>query len=261
MNALQRSILPALLLGLAFATTLGAEEKTALSIMTAVYERPQPADMKATLTMTLVDSKGKERVRALEQRLASFGGVDKKIMMFQAPADVRGTSFMNWSYAEAGKGDDQWIYMPALKRVKRITSDGKGGSFMGSDFSYDDLGARHPSRDDHVILGSETVAGEECWIIESTPKEAGDGYSRTVSWISKSRLIGFKRDYYDKKGALLKTLSVLETKTMGPYLMITRTEMRNAQSNHRTRMEFTAIELDTGIADEQFSERAMMKGL
>jgi len=261
MTTLKRTILPALLLGLAFAPGPGAQEKTALSIMTAVYERPQPADMSATLTMTLIDSKGKERVRSLDQRLASFGGVDKKMMMFQSPADVRGTSFMNWSYEQAGKGDDQWIYMPALKRVKRITSDGKGGSFMGSDFSYDDLGARHPSVDNHVILGSEIVAGEECWMIESKPKDASDSYSLTVSWISKSRLIGFRRDYYDKKGALLKTLSVLETKTLGAYLMITRTEMHNVQANHRTRMEFTAIKLDTGIADEQFTERAMTKEL
>ncbi len=261
MTALKRSILPVLLFGLAFAPGPGAQEKTALAIMTAVYERPQPSDMSATLTMTLVDSKGKERTRSLDQRLASFGGVDKKIMVFQSPADVRGTSFMNWSYAEAGKGDDQWIYMPALKRVKRITSDGKGGSFMGSDFSYDDLGARHPSVDSHVVLGSEILAGEECWMIESKPKGAGDSYSRTVSWISKNRLVGFKRDYYDKKGGLLKTLSVLETKPMGSYLMITRTEMHNVQTSHRTRMEFTAIKLDTGIADEQFSERAMTKGL
>jgi len=261
MTVLKRSILPALMLCLAFAPALGAQEKTADAIMMAVYRRPQPADMSATLTMTLVDSKGKERTRSLDQRLASFGGVDKKIMVFQSPADVRGTSFMNWSYAEAGKGDDQWIYMPALKRVKRITSDGKGGSFMGSDFSYDDLGARHPSKDSHVILGSDTVAGEQCWMIESKPKDPGDSYSRTVSWISKDRLVGFRRDYYDKKGALLKTLSVLETKTIGSYLMITRTEMHNAQTNHRTRMEFTAIKLDAGIADEQFTERAMTKGL
>lgn len=261
MTATKRTILPALMLCLVFAPALGAQEKTALAIMTAVYERPQPSDMSATLTMTLVDSKGKERVRSLDQRLGSFGGVDKKIMVFQSPADVRGTSFMNWSYGQAGKGDDQWIYMPALKRVKRITSDGKGGSFMGSDFSYDDLGARHPSADSHAILGSEVLAGEECWMVESKPQDAADGYSRTVSWISKSRLIGFRRDYYDKKGALLKTLSVLETRTMGPYLMITRTEMRDVQANHRTRMDFTAIRLDTGIADEQFSERAMAKGL
>ncbi|OHD21538.1 MAG: hypothetical protein A2Y38_18000 [Spirochaetes bacterium GWB1_59_5] len=258
---MNRAILPALMFCLAFAPALGAQEKTALAIMMAVYQRPQPVDMSATLTMTLVDSKGKERPRSLDQRLASFGGVDKKIMVFQSPADVRGTSFMNWSYEEAGKGDDQWIYMPALKRVKRITSDGKGGSFMGSDFSYDDLGARHPSKDSHVILGSDTVAGEECWMIESKPKDPGDSYSRTVSWISKNRLVGFRRDYYDKKSALLKTLSVLETRTMGTYLMITKTEMHNVQANHRTRMEFTAIKLDTGIADEQFTERAMAKGL
>jgi outer membrane lipoprotein-sorting protein len=211
--------------------------------------------------MTLVDAKGKERVRSLDQRLATFGSIEKKIMEFKSPADVKGTAFMNWSYDEAGKSDDQWIYLPALKRVKRISSDGKGDAFMGSDFSYDDLAERHPSRDTHTIIGSETVSGEACWVIESKVKDTTESYSKTVSWISKDRLTGLKRDYYDRKGSKLKTLTVTELKTVGKYLMITRTEMHNVQKNTRTRMDFTELKLDTGITDDLFSERTLTKGL
>ncbi|MDX9957982.1 MAG: outer membrane lipoprotein-sorting protein [Spirochaetia bacterium] len=251
----------ALLLGLMAVVAAGAEEPTALSIMQAVYDRPQPADTSGLLTMTLIDAKGKERVRSLDQRLATFGGVEKKIMEFLSPADVKGTSFMNWSYDEEGRSDDQWIYLPALKRVKRISSDSKGDAFMGSDFTYDDLAERHPSRDTHTIIGTESLDGEACWIIESKAKDTSEVYSKTVSWISKDRLTGIKRDYYDRKGALLKTLTVQELKTIDGYLMITVTEMHTIRKNTRTRMVFDDLKLDTGITDDLFSERTLTRGL
>ena len=251
----------ALLIGFLAVAAVGADEPTAQSIMQAVYDRPQPEDTSGLLTMTLIDARGRERVRSLEQRLATFGGVEKKIMEFKSPADVKGTSFMNWSYEAEGRSDDQWIYLPALKRVKRISSDGKADAFMGSDFSYDDLAERHPSRDTHTIIGSETINGEVCWIIESKAKDSSEAYSKTVSWISKERLTGFKREYYDSKGALLKILTVQETKTIGGYLMITTTEMHTIRKNTRTRMVFDDLKLDTGITDELFSERTLTRGL
>ena len=132
---------------------------------------------------------------------------------------------------------------------------------MGSDFSYDDLAERHPSRDTHSIIGSETINGEVCWVIESKAKDSSEAYSKTISWISKERLTGFKREYYDRKGILLKILTVEETKTIGGYLLITRTEMHNVQKNTRTRMEFANLKLDTGITDDLFSERTLTRGL
>ncbi|HKL84772.1 MAG TPA: outer membrane lipoprotein-sorting protein, partial [Treponemataceae bacterium] len=148
--------------------------ESAYDIMLKVFNRPEPVDLSAELKMTLIDSRGKERARELKQISASFAGVDKKIMEFQSPADVRGTAFMNWSYTDSSRSDDQWIFLPALNRVRRISSDGKGDSFMGSDFSYDDLGARHPDKDSHKIIGTEKINGESCWIIESTPKASGE---------------------------------------------------------------------------------------
>jgi hypothetical protein len=234
---------------------------SATEIMMRVYARPQPSDMSALLTMTLIDSKGRERVRSIKQLSASFGTLDKKIMQFQDPADVRGTSFMNWSYAEVGKGDDQWIYLPALKRVKRISSDGRGESFMGSDFSYDDLAERHPNEDSHKIIGSETIAGEECWIIESSPIDKNYSYSKVLSWVSKNKQLGFRRDFYDKGGKLLKTLTIHKAEDIGGFLMITHTEMHNVQKKHRTTMAFTSMEVNKGMQESVFTERSMMKAL
>ncbi len=256
----------ALLIGAAIvfaSVTTGAvaAEPSGATIMQAVYDRPQGKDMSGMLTMTLVDSKGKERVRGIKQITGSFDSMDKKLMVFQSPADVRGTSFMNWSYAEQGKGDDQWIYLPALKRVKRISSEGRGDNFMGSDFTYDDLGDRQPAEDVHTLTGTESVDGEACWVVESVPKDPKDLYSKTITWISKEKTVGLKRDYYDKRGSLLKTLRISSIESISGVWVIKKTEMRNEQKKTSTRMEFSEVKIDSGLVDGDFTERAMTKGL
>ena len=240
---------------------LHAADPSGAEIMQTVYDRPQGKDIRGTLTMTLVDSKGKERVRSLRQVTGVFASGEKKLMVFLSPADVRGTSFMNWSYAEAGRSDDQWIYLPALKRVKRISSEGRGDSFMGSDFTYDDLGDRHPSEDDHRVTGVETVAGEDCWIVESVPRNPKDLYSRTVTWVSKNTRVGVKREYYDHRGALLKTLTISRLESISGVWVILKTEMRNVQKNTSTRIEFSDVKVNSGIPEDEFTERAMTRGL
>ncbi len=107
---------------------------TGLEVMEKVYNRPTGKDMVGNLTMTLINSRGNERVREIKQYIKDFGDVEKKIMFFLKPADVRNTSFMNWSYDDPNKDDDQWIYLPALKKVKRISSDSKSDYFMESGF-------------------------------------------------------------------------------------------------------------------------------
>ncbi|MEA1973387.1 MAG: outer membrane lipoprotein-sorting protein, partial [Candidatus Cloacimonadota bacterium] len=142
---------------------LSAQEITGLKIIENVYNRDTGEDQTADLTMSLINSRGDERVREIKQYLKDFGKMEKKIMFFVAPADVYNTSFMNWSYDEDGKDDDQWIYLPALKRVKRISSDSKSDYFMGSDFTYDDLGDRQPTADTHKLLREEAIEGEMCY--------------------------------------------------------------------------------------------------
>jgi len=242
-------------------TGIAVADPTGAEIMQAVYDRDQGKDMAGTLTMTLVDSKAKERIRVIKQISVSLKTGDKKLMVFQSPADVRGTSFMNWSYNEQGKGDDQWIYLPALKKVKRISSEGKSDYFMGSDFTYDDLGDRHPSEDTHKLVKTETVGSEVCWVVESVPLDPKDLYSRTVTWISKEKNVGIQREYYDKRNSLLKKLAIGDIKNFDGIWVILKTEMSNVQKNTRTKMEFADVSINRGIPESEFTERSMTKGL
>jgi len=232
-----------------------------LDIMQKVYDRPAGNDMEANLTMTLTSSSGSERVREIKQYIKDFGDVEKKIMFFIKPADVRNTSFMNWSYDAPGKDDDQWIYLPALKKVKRISSDSKSDYFMGSDFTYDDLGDRKPKDDQHKILREEELNGESCYVIESIPIDQDYMYSRAVTWIVKDKWIGLKKEFYDEDGEHLKTLKINKFDKIKGYWIILETEMQNVQKNHNTKMDLANVKIDAGIKDSMFTERMMRRGL
>jgi outer membrane lipoprotein-sorting protein len=210
--------------------------------------------------MTLINSRGDQRVRRIKQFFKDYGKEEKTIMFFLAPSDVRDTSFMTWSYEQEGREDDQWIYLPALRRVKRISSDSKGDYFMGSDFTYDDLGDRHPSEDTHRLVRSEQEGPTRLYVVESVPRDPDYMYSRTVTWVEDERWIGRKKEFYDQDGDLLKVLTVQQSEQIDGYWVLTRLEMHNVQKNHRTRMELQDVHMDRGVSDQLFTERAMTRG-
>jgi outer membrane lipoprotein-sorting protein len=228
-------------------------------IMEKVYHNPSGDDVQGRLTMTLINRQGESRVRNLQQYTKDYGDVEKRVMFFLSPADVQGTSFMNWSYTD-GSDDDQWIYLPALKRVRRISSDGKGDYFMGSDFTYDDLGERHPDEDNHELTDEEDIDGKECWVIESTPKDPDYMYSKTVTWVMKDNYMGLKREFYDDRGRHLKTLTIKDYGQINGFWTILETEMNNVQRDHSTHMKFSDVNINQGIPDRMFTERNMMLG-
>jgi outer membrane lipoprotein-sorting protein len=232
---------------------------TGQQIMEKVYHNPSGEDTQGGLIMTLTNNRGEQRVRTLTQFIKDDGKVEKKIMFFVSPADVKNTSFMSWSYAD-GRSDDQWIYLPALKRTKRISSDGKSDSFMGSDFTYDDLGDRHPNQDNHKLLRKETVDGKDCYVVESTPKEDDYMYSKTITWVMKDNYLGLKREFYDDRGKLLKVLTIKKYEKVDGFWTILETEMHNVQKDHRTNMKFTDVQKNKGIPNSKFTERSMMLG-
>ncbi|HHS14233.1 MAG TPA: outer membrane lipoprotein-sorting protein [bacterium] len=261
MNHKQRLIIALIMLISAPLRLSGQDDISGLDIMRNVYTRPTGSDQQGRLTMSLTNSRGSRRVRKIEQFIKDTGQEEKKIMFFISPADVRNTSFMNWSYGEAGRDDDQWIYLPALKRIKRISSESKSDYFMGSDFTYDDLGERHPSEDTHTLLREETLDGEDCYIVESIPREDGYMYSRTVSWVIKDKWIGLKKEFYDEEGELLKVLRVLKQEKINGYWIITHTRMHNIQKDHTTEIRLENLIVDAGIPDSRFTERMMKRGL
>jgi outer membrane lipoprotein-sorting protein len=210
--------------------------------------------------MTLTNASGQNRVRTIQQYTKDFGDNEKSIMFFQAPADVKNTSFMNWSY-DSDQADDQWIYLPALKKVKRISSDSKSDYFMGSDFTYDDLGDRKLNADVHKLLREETMNGQACYVVESVSKDEDYMYSKTITWINKETFIGVKKEFYDEDEALLKILSIKKVETISGFHIITNSEMKNVQKNHTTSMVLTNVKINSGVAESQFSERMMMRGM
>lgn len=240
---------------------LAQESMSAEKIMEHVYYRPEGDNKKSDLTMTLTNVRGDKRVRKISQFTWNNGKVEKSIMFFQYPADVKNTSFMNWSYEEAGKDDDQWIYLPALKKVKRISSDSKSDYFMGSDFTYDDLGDRHPTSDQHTLLRTETINNEFCFVIESRPKEEDYQYSRTVSWVIRDKWIVLKKEFYDPDGDFLKTLNVEQFAKIDGFWIILHSRMLNKQSGHSTDMKLQNVKLNGNVSERLFSERYMRRGI
>ncbi len=239
----------------------GAGTLTGLQIMEKVYTRPKGPDIQSELTMKLVNSRGSERIRTIRQFIKDYGADEKKILFFAAPADVKNTSFMTWSYGDSSRADDMWIYLPALKKVKRISSESKSNSFMGSDFTYDDMGNRLPTDDTHKIIGEEKINGKDCYIVESTPKDPDYVYSKTISWIVKGEWIGMKKEFYDEDGNLLKTLAIQSYKKVNGYWVITSMEMDNVQKNHKTIMKLKNVKIGEGIPDRYFTERMMKRGV
>ena len=249
------SILIAFLLTISFSANA---QLTGRQIVEKAYNLPAGEDKTATLTMTLTNKQGKQRVRKIKQFSKDLGDVEKSIMYFQSPADVKNTSFMNWTY-DGDKSDDQWIYLPAIKKVKRISSDSKSDYFMGSDFTYDDLGDRKLDADTHKLIKSETVNGKACYVVESVSKDEDYMYSKTITWIRKDNFVGVKKEFYDEDDELLKILTIKKVEKIAGFWIISDSEMKHVQKNHKTSIVLSNIKVNTGISASKFSERMMMR--
>jgi len=236
-----------------------AQQPTGVEIIQQVYNRPTSKTLEANLTMTLENARGDQRIREIRQFVKDFGDVEKKLMVFVKPNDVKNTSFMNWSYADGS--EDQWIYLPALKKIKRISSDSNSDYFMGSDFTYDDLGDRLPAEDTHQLIGEETIDGNDCYIVESVPLDEEYMYSKTVTWVIKDQWIGYKKEFYDEDGELLKRLSLKNYQTAGDIIVLTEVVMHNVQNDHSTIMQLSDVKINQAIADNMFTERMMKRGI
>ncbi|MCD4770268.1 MAG: outer membrane lipoprotein-sorting protein [Bacteroidales bacterium] len=254
------SVLIAIIFVFGFSPVVMGQSLTGKQIIENVYNRPTGDDQTSDLTMTLINKSGAQRVRKIKQFTKDIGEVEKSIMFFLSPADVKNTSFMSWSY-DSDQSDDQWIYLPALKKTKRISSDSKSDYFMGSDFTYDDLGDRKLEDDSHKLLREETIDGKECYVVESIPEDEDYMYSRTLVWVNKSNFIGVKKEFYDEDEDLLKILSIKNVEVISGIWVITNSEMKNVQKNHRTTIVLNNVQINTGISASKFTERIMMRGL
>ena len=232
-----------------------AAEPDAATIIKKMTEANQSQAAVSKAKMILIDKSGGQRVRDLLTRTKLINGVRNTVTTFLSPPDVKGVKFL---VVETKNTDDnQRLYLPAMKRVRRITSANKSGSFMGSTFSYADLQAVDPDKGTHKRLADATVDGASCYVIESIPKKDGDSiYGRMINWVRKDNYFPIRGQFFDKKGVLWKTLEVgqLEQRADGTW-MARRSKMSDVQAGTATIMELGEYQLNVKLDDQFFTER------
>ena len=174
-------------------------------------------------------------------------------MYFVQPADVKDMTFMVYKYP--ARDDDRWLFVPAINMVRRIAAQDKTSSFVGSDFTYEDVSGRDIQDDTHAIVKEEKLGARDCYVVKSTPKAGDVDYSYKVSWVDKGNFLPLKEEYYDKKGELGRMFSADETKDIKGFPTITKRTMKNLHSGHRTEVTYTKTDYNIGIEDSLFSER------
>jgi hypothetical protein len=223
-------------------------------------------DAKGMMTMDLIDKKGSTRQRVLTmlRRNQDSTGQQKYFMYFHEPGDVRGLTLMVWKYPE--RDDDRWIYVPAVDLIRQIAADDKYSSFVGSDFSYEDISGRTVSEDTHRLLGDELLDDRKVFVVESIPR-AQAAFTRRVSWISATSYLPLKIEYYDAQDQLQRifTANAIEDIATGEgdgrrvYRTIMKRTMENVRTGHRTEVTVTSVSYDLGLSDDDFSERHMRR--
>ncbi len=212
-------------------------------------------DARVSLTMILQDRKGNTRERKLRMMMLEVPGEtggDKSIAIFDSPPDLKGTVLL--THAKVGADDDQWLFLPSLKRVKRISSSNKTGAFFGSEFTYEDIAAPEVGKFTYRYLGKEPCAGQTCYKVERKPKYRNSGYSAIVSWFDTAQYRPQRMDYYDRKGRLLKVLTLSGYRKYGRLWRAQVLTMKNLKTGRTTILKYGPWKFGTGLSAADFSK-------
>ena len=216
----------------------------------------QGKDMQTRVSMTLVNAQGGERKRELTLLRKNMPAATEQryYMYFHNPPDVKGTTFLVWKYL--GKDDDRWIYIPAIKLVRRIAASDKRSSFVGSDFTYEDVSGRDVSDETHTVLREENLGDRPCYVLESKPVASAD-YAKRVSWIDKERWLPLKEDYSDSRGRAIRAFTADKVEQIGGHWTVTQRTMKNLTAGQHTVVVFQNVVYDQGLSDNLFTERSL----
>jgi outer membrane lipoprotein-sorting protein len=214
-------------------------------------------DAVVQMTMKLINAAGQKSVRKMTFRsfeIADDG--DKTLMTFEEPRDIKGTGLL--SYEHIDREDDQWLYLPALKRVKRIASKNKSGSFVGSEFSYEDLASFEPEKYDYRYLREDALEEKPVWVVERDPKDPNSGYTKIIAWVEQSNHQTLKQEFFDRKGSPLKTQTNREnTLYLDKHWRPTSIVMENVQTQKKTILEFVDWKFKQGLDESFFTKRSL----
>ncbi|MEK7408380.1 MAG: outer membrane lipoprotein-sorting protein [Acidobacteriota bacterium] len=234
----------------------------------AVLEKSQAAfyypgaDMRARVVMELMTAGGKKRTRVLTMLRKNLPGARRQryFLYFHEPGDVRRTAFLVWKYPD--RDDERWIFIPAVNMTRRIAARDSRSSFVGSDFSYEDVSGRDLAADAHTLLREEKLGEAACYVIQSTPKAPAE-FSRKLSWIDKVTFLPLKEEHYDARDQLARVFTADRVETAGSgkaaYPTVLKRTMKNVQSGHRTEVVFETVGYDLGIEADLFTERFLQQ--
>lgn len=221
-------------------------------------------DSTTSSTFHLINASGQERVRQTkgETKLVSGTTDNRRLVEFLSPSDIRGTKTL---LVENSQGDDDiWIYLPAMKKVRRLVASNKRDSFVGTDFSYGDVIGHKVEDWSHRLVRQEKVDGRECWVIESTPRRSevaeNSGYSKRISWIDKESYVAVRGESYDVGGQLLKRTSASDIQLVDAKahrFQAMKLVGEDAQSGHKTIIEFKNFKANVGVEDDVFTTRSL----
>jgi outer membrane lipoprotein-sorting protein len=222
-------------------------------------------DRSEKLSLTIVDARGSERRRELKVFNKRYPGDEEKALsFFLEPSEVKGTAFLQWGHKKTA--DDQWLYLPDIRRTRRITAELRNESFMGTDFSYQDLeilGEIQGWTEEEApstLVGEEQIAGSPCHVIRLQPKQEGMRYGRIQLWLDRDKLVTRRMDFFDKDDAAVKSLTLERIEDVGRFPTPHVLEMRNLKTGSRTRLEVSDVKYDAGLSDELFTQRYLERG-
>lgn len=199
-----------------------------------------------------------EREMSVQSLEGPKGEGDKTLMVFLSPKDQKGTALLTYQHED--RDDDQWLYLPALKRVKKIASSKKSGPFMGSEFSFEDIGGQQVDDYTYKYLRDEKIDGQDTFVIESYPKDKNSGYTKVITWVDKEHYRTLKADFYDRKNSHLKTLEakdfhLYQDKFWRPHEM----EMVNHQTGRSTVLKQSNIKFNVGLNENDFTQNSLKR--
>ena len=244
-----------------------ADDPRAREIMEKVDARYNGNNQVSDVEMVLIDKQGKIRVRKIKSFKKDKGDDSYQIMFFLEPSDVKGTGFLTHDYDDPDKEDDQWIYLPALHKTRRITSRDKNTSFMGSDFNYSDMTSKNNEDYDYTLLKEQEVNGKKTWIIEALPRRKKvieeSGYKKLVLFVRQDNYVIIRSVQWVKKGNDIKYMEVKKLERINNIWVATETHMttkRSKQTLHKTILKLHAVKFNQKISESLFTVRQLKKG-
>ena len=249
---------------LAFFLPAFSQNLTGYEIMKKADEVETGKTSSYTATMKLINKKGNERIREVAFYTKDFSDSKRSVVVFRTPKDVSGVGYLMWDYNEDTKGSkkerDSWLYMPAMKKVRRISGSESGDDFMGTDFTYDDMGERALSKDTFNLLGEENVNGIACYKVECISNDKSEKNPRRIVWLAKDNFITQRGEYYNKQNTLQRVLECEDIKQIDGIWTTGKMTMKNIITNHTTILEVKDVRYNQNIADSIFTVASLERG-